>query len=78
MSLERLGGLVAAELADVDALVGGARGEADVGLPVDVERRRRVEGELLRAQARRRVPNDRRLVHAGRENVVALQQQQQR
>ena len=67
---ERLDGLVDGQFADVDALVGATRGEAGVALPVDVERRRRVERELLGAVARRRVPDDGRLTrHRGRGDV---------
>ena len=61
MSAEGLDGLIDGQLADVDALVGGAGGEAGVALPVHVQRRRRVERELLRAVARGRVPDDGRL-----------------
>ncbi len=61
MTLEGFDGFVDAQLAHVDALVGGAGREAVVVLPVDVERRRRVEGELLRAVPRTRVPDDCRL-----------------
>ena len=52
MTVERLDGFVGPEPANVDALVGGAGREALVRLPVDVQRRGRVEGELLLVVAR--------------------------
>ncbi len=58
VTVERLDGLVRSEPADVDALVGGARGEALVRLPIDVQGWGRVEGELLLVVARVRVPDD--------------------
>ena len=64
VALEGLDGPGLAQPAHVDALVGAAGGEALVGLPVDVEGGRRVEGELLLVLPRRRVPDDRRPVHA--------------
>ena len=62
--MERLDGLVRAEPANVDALVGGAGRETLVRLPVDVQRRGRVEGELLLVVARLRVPDDGRAIDA--------------
>ena len=58
VAVEGLDGLVRAEPANVDALVGRARGEALIGLPVNVQRRGRMEGELLLVLARLRVPDD--------------------
>lgn len=72
MALVGAHGLQLAELAHVDHLVGRARRERRVVAPVDVERGRRVERELLPRAARRRVPDDRRLVHAGRQDQRAL------
>ena len=55
---------LAHRLTHMNALVGAARGEALVRLPVDVERGRGVEGELLLVLPRLRVPYDGRAVHA--------------
>lgn len=62
MSLERFDRLVDAQLAHVNLLVRTAAGERCVGLPIDVKRRRRMEGELLGAFAGRCVPNDGRAI----------------
>jgi hypothetical protein len=61
VALEGLDRLVDAQLADVDALISAAGCEARVGLPVDVQCRGRVEGELLGALSRRCVPDYSRL-----------------
>lgn len=50
-----------AELADVNALIGGAGGERVVALPVDVERGRRMIIKLLDLRSFRRIPYNRRL-----------------
>ena len=64
VTVERLDGLVGPEPANVDALVGGAGRETLVRLPVDVQRRGRVEGELLLVMAGLRVPDDGRAIDA--------------
>ena len=69
VSLESLDGFVDAQFAHVDALIRGAGREAVVALPVHVERRRRVEGELLVTVTRTRVPDDRRLCRARNESI---------
>ena len=56
----------------MNLLVRRTRGKGHVGLPVDIERRRRVMRELLFTMARVGVPDDRRAVHASREYVIAL------
>lgn len=56
----------------MNALVGRARGEADVRLPIDVEGRRGMKCKLLRTLASGRVPDDCRLVDTGAQDVVAL------
>ena len=62
--MERLDRLGHVELADVDALVGGAGGEGVVGLPVDVEGGRGVEGELLLRVSGLAIPNNCRAIDA--------------
>lgn len=49
VTLEGLHGFVLAELAYVDALIGGARGERGIALPIHVESRGGMERKLLRA-----------------------------
>lgn len=71
MTLERFDRLVDAQLAHVDLLIGTAAGERGVGLPVDVQRRRRMKRKLLRTIAGRCVPDDGGAIDAGRQNVVA-------
>ena len=56
----------------MDDLVGGAGREGGVVFPIHVQRRRLVKGKLLFDLRIRRVPNDRRLVHARRQNVFAV------
>ena len=70
--LKRFRRFVAAQLAHVNALIGRTRSEADVRLPVDVQSRSRMEGELLGTLAGSCVPDDGRLVDAGAEDVVSL------
>ena len=71
MSLEGLDRLVRAQAANVDALVRAAGGEAVVRLPVHVQGGSIVERKLLFVAACRRVPDDRRPVHACAQDVVS-------
>lgn len=61
---EGLDGLFRSEPTTVNGHVRGTGSERGIGLPVDVEGGRRMEGELLCALARRRVPDDRRLTYS--------------
>lgn len=72
VALECPYGHVLAQSAHVDLHVCAARGERRVRLPVDVQRWRCVECELLLACACLRVPNYRRLIDASTKNVVAF------
>ena len=58
MSLEGFCWLVTAQLTNMNALISGAWSETDIRLPIDIESRGRMEGELLRALTRRSVPNN--------------------
>ena len=70
VTLEGLDGPILVQLADVDLLVYAAGGETLLGLPVDIERGRGVEGELLLAVPGGRVPDYGRPVHARTQNKV--------
>lgn len=56
MTLKGFNGFVDTEFADMYTLICTARGEARVGLPVYVQRRGRVKGELLCALTTRSIP----------------------
>jgi hypothetical protein len=62
VSVEGLDGLWFSQFAYVDTLVRAARRKALVRLPVDVERRGRVERKLLLVATGLRVPNDGRTI----------------
>lgn len=61
MTLKGFDGFVDTEFADMNTLICAARGEAGVGLPVYVQRRGRMKGELLCALTTRSIPNNCRL-----------------
>ena len=63
VSMERFDGLFGPELANVNAFVRGAGGEALVCLPINIQSRSRMEGKLLLVVARLRVPNDCRAIN---------------
>lgn len=58
VALERFDWLREAESTNMNLLIRAARGEAVIVLPVDVESRRCVKGELLLTSASLGVPND--------------------
>jgi len=55
----------------MNPLIRTARGEGLICLPVHIQGGSTVEGELLRALTRGCVPDNRRLIHTRREDVVA-------
>ena len=61
-----------AKAANVNLLIVRTGRERRVRLPVHVKSGSRVKGELLFAMARRRIPDDRRSINAGRENIIAF------
>lgn len=61
MTLKGFDGFVNTEFADMNTLICAARGEAGVCLPVYVQRRGRMKGELLCALTTRSIPNNCRL-----------------
>ena len=62
MSLEGFSWFVAAQLTNMNTLNSGARGEADIRLPIYIECWGGMKGKLLRALACWGVPNDGRLM----------------
>lgn len=61
MTLKGFDGFVHTEFADMNTLICAARGEAGVGLPVYVQRRGRMKGELLCALTTCSIPDNCRL-----------------
>lgn len=71
VTLEGLDWFIDGQLADVDALISRATGEARICLPVDIKCWRRVETKLLSALPTGSVPYYCGLVYTGGEDVVA-------
>ena len=55
-----------AETTDMNLLIRRTRGEGDVRLPIDVQSRCTMIGELLLTDARIRIPDNRRSIDTGR------------
>jgi len=71
VSFKGLDGFIYTQPAHMYPLIRTARGKGLVCLPVHIQGWSTVKGKLLGALARGCVPDDRRLVHASREDVVA-------
>ena len=71
-SYNYLDGRIVPDATNVDDFVGGATGERVIIFPVDVERWCLVKVELLLNFSICRIPNNRRLVNAGRKDVFAI------
>ena len=61
-----------AHLTNMNFLISGAWSKYRIVLPIDIERRRFVKWKLLLDFCIRRVPNDRRPVYPGREDVFSV------
>lgn len=71
MSNERLNRLIVSQLAHMNLLISAAAGKRRIRLPIDIERWRIMERELLCRFACLSIPDDCRLIDARRKDVVA-------
>lgn len=71
MAGERHDWFIESELTYMNVLVGRARSKYRIVAPINVQRRGSVVRELLRTQTGTSVPNTRRTIDTGRQNVVA-------